>query len=124
MLTGLYDIRNLTFQGGNSYNARVIINPGDPVFSGHFPGQPVLPGVCTLAIVKDCICRVSEKKLRYCEMVQCKFTGMVDPSMSEILNIDFTLIRTEERINVNATVEEGGRVVMKMKAVMTEVFNG
>lgn len=121
MLTGLYDIRTLAFLGGNSYNAQVGINPEDPIFSGHFPGQPVLPGVCTLAIVKDCICKATEKRLRYCEMVQCKFTGMVDPFMSGILNIDLTLIRSEGKISVNATVEEGERVVMKLKAVMAEV---
>lgn len=121
MLTGLYDIKTLTSQGGSSYSAQVGINPEDPIFSGHFPGQPVLPGVCTLAILKDCIHKSTNKRLIYCEMAQCKFTGMVDPSVSGILNIDFTLAMTEDKLMVNATVSEGERVVMKIKAVMAEV---
>ena len=121
MLTGLYDIKTLTSQGVNSYSAQVGINPEDSIFSGHFPGQPVLPGVCTLAILKDCICRATEKRLIYCEMAQCKFTGMVDPSLSGILNVDFVLAGAEEQLTVNATVSEGERVVMKIKAVMAEV---
>ncbi len=122
MLTGLYDIKALTSPGADSYSAQVGINPEDPIFSGHFPGQPVLPGVCTLAILKDCICKATQKRLIYCEMAQCKFTGMVDPSISCVLNIDFTLAGSEEKLIVNATVSEGERVVMKIKAVMAEVF--
>ena len=121
MLKGLYDIKTLTSNGVNSYSAQVGINPEDPIFSGHFPGQPVLPGVCTLAILKDCICRATEKRLIYCEMAQCKFTGMVDPSLSGILDIEFVLAGAEEQLTVNASVSEGERVVMKIKAVMTEV---
>ena len=121
MLTGLYDIKTLTSNGVNSYSAQVGINSEDSIFSGHFPGQPVLPGVCTLAILKDCICRATEKRLIYCEMAQCKFTGMVDPSLSGILNVDFVLAGAEEQLTVNATVSEGERVVMKIKAVMAEV---
>ncbi len=121
MLKGLYDIKTLTSNGVNSYSAQVGINPEDPIFSGHFPGQPVLPGVCTLAILKDCICKVTAKRLIYCEVAQCKFTGMVDPSLSGILDIEFVLAGAEEQLTVNASVSEGERVVMKIKAVMTEV---
>ncbi len=121
MLKGLYDIKTLTSNGVNSYSAQVGINSEDPIFSGHFPGQPVLPGVCTLAILKDCICKATAKRLIYCEVAQCKFTGMVDPSLSGILDIEFVLAGAEEQLTVNASVSEGERVVMKIKAVMTEV---
>ena len=122
MLTGLYDIKFLTSQGDNSYIAQVCINPDDPIFCGHFPQQPVLPGVCTLAIIKECICMASGKRLRYSEMAQCKFTGMVDPSKADLLKLEFRLINIDGKITVNATVGEGERVILKMKAVMVEEF--
>ncbi|MEA5005754.1 MAG: beta-hydroxyacyl-ACP dehydratase [Rikenellaceae bacterium] len=122
MLTGLYDIKFITSLGENSYIAQVCINPYDPIFPGHFPGQPVLPGVCTLAIVKECICLASEKRLRYSEMAQCKFTGMVDPSKTDILKLEFRLINIDGKTTVNVTVGEGERVILKMKAVMVEVY--
>ena len=30
---------------------RVRLDAAHPVYAGHFPGNPVLPGVCTLQIV-------------------------------------------------------------------------
>lgn len=112
----------LTSPEGNTYSAQVGINSEDPIFLGHFPGQPILPGVCTLAILKDCICRATQKSMIFCEVVQCKFVGMVDPSASGILSFDFTLAGAEGKQTVNATISEGERVVMKIKAVMAEVF--
>src|SRR5579859_1433045 len=40
-------------EGGVRITARVTIDPGNPVFPGHFPGLPVFPGVCQI----DCVHR-------------------------------------------------------------------
>lgn len=38
---------------GIRVSARVRVDPGNPVFPGHFPGLPVFPGVCQI----DCVHR-------------------------------------------------------------------
>lgn len=38
---------------GIRISAQVTIDPGNPVFPGHFPGLPVFPGVCQI----DCVHR-------------------------------------------------------------------
>jgi 3-hydroxymyristoyl/3-hydroxydecanoyl-(acyl carrier protein) dehydratase len=33
--------------------ATIRLNPDHAIFAGHFPGQPVVPGVCMLQIIKE-----------------------------------------------------------------------
>lgn len=40
-------------EAGIRITARVTVDPGNPVFPGHFPGLPVFPGVCQI----DCVHR-------------------------------------------------------------------
>jgi 3-hydroxyacyl-[acyl-carrier-protein] dehydratase len=42
--------------------AELIINARHKIFEGHFPGQPVVPGVCMMQMVKEIIEKVTEKK--------------------------------------------------------------
>ncbi|MFQ7386709.1 MAG: hypothetical protein ACLRM8_02525 [Alistipes sp.] len=43
-------IDNYLAQEGH-YAFRVRLDASHPVYRGHFPGHPVLPGVCTLQLV-------------------------------------------------------------------------
>ena len=38
-----------------AFRAVVRLNEQHPVFAGHFPGQPVVPGVFTLQMIKECM---------------------------------------------------------------------
>jgi 3-hydroxyacyl-[acyl-carrier-protein] dehydratase len=37
----------------DEYQASFPIGPDEPAFAGHFPGRPILPGVFTLALVRE-----------------------------------------------------------------------
>jgi len=57
----------------------VTLNPAHPIFSGHFPGQPVLPGVCMLEMVKEILEELLRQKLRISKGSQIKFLSMIPP---------------------------------------------
>ena len=40
-----YTINNLQVVG-TTVNAELVLNAGHSIYEGHFPGQPVTPGVC------------------------------------------------------------------------------
>lgn len=44
---------------------RVRLDAAHPVYAGHFPGNPVLPGVCTLQIVRECLERGTGRRHRF-----------------------------------------------------------
>ncbi|MFA5850692.1 MAG: beta-hydroxyacyl-ACP dehydratase [Bacteroidales bacterium] len=100
------------------YEFVVEINPNDKLFLGHFPGKPVLPGVCTIQIVKECICSVLGRDLHFMNISQCKFMGMVDPQVDNRLTINISYKNDNAIETVNASVNNSGRVVSKIKATL------
>ena len=114
----LYKIEDGTSVNGSQRVFRAVIDPQSEIFKGHFPGAPVLPGVCTLSIVKDCLEKVVSQKSTICEISQCKFTGMVDPLQEQIMNIEIEVSPAGEergKISANVKMSESGRVIMKFR---------
>ncbi|MBO9617758.1 MAG: 3-hydroxyacyl-ACP dehydratase [Niabella sp.] len=74
----LYTIDVFEDQGG-VISCTLQLNATHKIFEGHFPGQPVLPGVCMMQIIKELTEKATGKKLFLNEAAQCKFLSMVDP---------------------------------------------
>lgn len=50
-----------------------------PVYQGHFPGNPITPGVLTLQMVRECLSHLIGRELRYAAIKNCRFVAMVRP---------------------------------------------
>jgi 3-hydroxyacyl-[acyl-carrier-protein] dehydratase len=50
-----------------------------PVYQGHFPGNPITPGVLTLQMVRECLSHLIGRELRYSAIKNCRFVAMVRP---------------------------------------------
>lgn len=117
-LENLYKIEELPSAEGSSRIFEAIINPQSDIFKGHFPGAPVLPGVCTLYMLKDCLSIALNSDVTISEISQCKFTGMVDPVAEQRLEFQTEIKEESEKAGkVTATVKMGetGRVIMKFR---------
>jgi 3-hydroxyacyl-[acyl-carrier-protein] dehydratase len=99
----------------------VEINGKDPLFEGHFPSRAILPGVCTIQIIKECICSVVPGDLHFMNVEQCKFIGMIDPSIDNILDVKI-ICKSDNNNNIpiNASVFNSNVVVCKLKATLSE----
>lgn len=65
--------------------ARVTTAGDSPWFSGHFPNDPVLPGIAQLEMVADLIAASREDTLRMTGLSRIKFRKIVRPG--ELLDI-------------------------------------
>ncbi|WP_162458868.1 3-hydroxyacyl-ACP dehydratase FabZ family protein [Desulfosarcina ovata] len=59
--------------------AEATIAPDSPWFDGHFPNQPVLPGIAQLEMVFDLIRRYASRPLRIAEVSRVRFKRMIVP---------------------------------------------
>ncbi len=81
--------------GGEGMNPwAVFVFPEDsPVFSGHFPGNPILPAVIQMALVRLVAERCLNCSLRPKIQERSRFTGMVGPG--DLLRVELSLTEEE-----------------------------
>ena len=59
--------------------AKVRADSSSPWFSGHFPDDPILPGIAQLKMVVELIATSSEEELRLTGISRVKFRKIVRP---------------------------------------------
>ncbi|MBU1137948.1 MAG: hypothetical protein KKD01_07165 [Proteobacteria bacterium] len=61
--------------------AQVTTDQQSPWFSGHFPGDPILPGIAQLKMVTDVIGKALEKDLHLIGLTRIKFKKLIRPGV-------------------------------------------
>ena len=62
LIEGLYSVIDYQWDEQN-VNAVIELNKDHDIFKGHFPGNPVMPGVCMLQIIKELTEKAVDKSL-------------------------------------------------------------
>lgn len=79
----------------NSINGKISVNKNSSIYKGHFPGEPVTPGVCEVFILKVLLRLVfPNKHLSLIRAKNIKFISVLYPEMVEHIDvsINFTLL--------------------------------
>ncbi len=77
-----YSLINIGRSASDEIVADFEVGPESPWFSGHFPGEPILPGVAQLEMVFDTIQGFSPKSLRVTSIRKVRFKQMIRPNDS------------------------------------------
>jgi len=121
MLTDLFTIESVTEENPCAFLAKASVDANHPVFQGHFPGIPVLPGVCSLYLIRTCAERFLGCCMRYNTVDFCKFTAMIDPLRNEQITVKGNIKQDEEEIQIKAMMLYGNRTVLKLQATVREI---
>ncbi len=79
----------------------VTTDAKSPWFSGHFPGDPILPGIAQLEIVADLIAGAMQDGLRITSLSRVKFRKIVRPG--EKLDVHASAGNKENQYNFKIT---------------------
>jgi len=118
LLTDFYQIDH-TIPSDSGTMFHIKLNPNHIIYSGHFPGQPVLPGVCTLQIIKECAQQLVHTKLQYAQIPLCKFLRFIDPAQCNEMALNISVNEKEDgtfQLIANGVSSEFNFI--KIKAVM------
>ena len=110
---------------------RVALNADCEVYQGHFPGEPVCPGVCNIQMIKEC----TEQCLGYTgdnlltagedsespsillsHIRQCRLTTLVTPQQHPEVEVRVAILsRSDDTITFRGTIGKAEEVYMELK---------
>ena len=98
--------------------ASIEINAKHKIFEGHFPGQPIVPGVCMLQISKEIVEQVLGYSIQLQSADHLKFLAFINPVENNCLNAELQYnMLPEETIRVNATLLDSKTTYFKFKGI-------
>lgn len=107
--------RNTT---GRETTFRIVLLPDCDVYRGHFPGNPVCPGVCNVQVIKECAALLAGKPLSIGAIRQCRFTAVATPGQCPWLDVTLDIEPSAGGYAVNARIADGRATYLDFKGEM------
>lgn len=104
-------------QTENDYKIEVELLQDHPIYEGHFPVQPVVPGVCTLTIIRECIGKILSKSVSFASIKECKYVSALIPEEGLKIIINLTLA-ADGGVKVVVERVDNNQIALKLKATL------
>lgn len=99
----------------------ILFDHAHPIFSGHFPGQPVVPGVCMIQIIKELLEGRGNAKLQLQQADHLKFLAVINPLETPEVNVSMEINEDENPLVVSGKIYRNELVFLKFKMGFTIV---
>ena len=122
LLKNFYKVISLESTAKNSYLAMILINEEHEVFKGHFPGNPIMPGVCMTQIIKELTEQITESSLFMQSLSNVKFMALINPFNTPELRLELDISLTEnDLVKVKNVTYFNETVALKLSSVYRKV---
>lgn len=119
LIKDFYKVINLS-SDASGIVATIKLNPDHKVYNGHFPDQPVVPGVIQLQIVKEVMEESLGKKLFIGNIQRVKYLKPIVPSNTPQLVFTIIIKETDEqKIGSNVSIGLNDSIFTKAKIEFT-----
>lgn len=121
ILTNFYTLESSEKSENGSFVAKIKLNPDHEIFKGHFPGNPVTPGVCMMQIVKDLTENFTNSKLFLKSASNVKFMAIINPFETPDLVLQLDITEKEDELKVKNTTSFGETIALKLSVNYTKI---
>ncbi len=112
-LRSIYEVKSLKTKD-NGVVAGIIFNKEHKVFDGHFPGNPVVPGVVQVQVMKDLLENALQTELFLKSTKSIKYLNVINPLESGEVLFDITFEKQPDNTcKVKCIVKTESQVFMK-----------
>lgn len=96
VLKDFYEVLSQEKTGDSKFKIRILVNANHEVFKGHFPGNPIMPGVCMIQIIKELTESITESSLMIQTLSNVKFMALINPEINPELLLELDITTTED----------------------------
>jgi len=118
LIEGFYSINSIEKTEGG-FKAAILLNKNHPIFKGHFPGNPVTPGVCMIQIIKELTVEFVGKALFLSSCSNIKFMTIINPEINPELRLSIDISARENEVKIKNETYFGDTTALKLSATFT-----
>lgn len=100
LIPNLYSIKKSETIDDFNFNIQIELNPKHEIFDGHFPNNPIMPGVCMIQIIKELTELFTSQKLFLSKVSNVKFMAIINPFTHSILDLNLNIMNNGEEVKV------------------------
>src|SRR5690606_34915961 len=115
LIEGLYKI-TANEKTAEGISAAVLLNKDHAIFKGHFPGNPVMPGVCMIQIIKELTEEATGKNLFLAVSSNIKFMAIINPEKKLDFQLAIDITQENGEVKVKHSASFGGAVALQLSA--------
>ena len=115
LIKGLYSILSFE-QEVQKVLVSVKLHEEHEVFKGHFPGNPVMPGVCMIQMIKELTEKAIGKELFLSVASNIKFMAIINPEKNDTIQLILDTSEEEDFVKVKSSVSFEDTLALKLSA--------
>ena len=115
VLKDFYKILSEEKISDSKYVITILVNEKHDVFKGHFPGNPIMPGVCMIQIIKELTESITKSTLMIQTLSNVKFMALINPEATPELRLELDVVTSEDNlVKVKNTTYFNETVALKL----------
>lgn len=112
-----YKINSLKFEE-NILEAEISIDPKHAIYEGHFPNNPVTPGVVQLELVKEILGTHFNKTIHMRSLNSSKFLAVLNPEKTPEALFKMTVTEQEDQsLKVSGQLSNSEGICLKFSGI-------
>lgn len=94
LLDDFFDIQAIQ-SDNQDLEVKITLNANHKVFNGHFPDNPIVPGVTMIQIFKEILGHKLKRNLFIAKVMNAKFTAILNPEETPVVGVSIKYIAQE-----------------------------
>ncbi len=120
LLNDFYSLIAFTVDGPK-VSASISLNSAHAVFRGHFPGNPVTPGVCMMQIIKELAEKWAASPLIMKKARNVKFMAIINPVQHPNIQVNLDVEEEDGLLSIKSTTSFEDTTALKFSGVFQKL---
>lgn len=96
----------------------ISINPASRIFNGHFPENPICPGVCHIELIRECVSMIMKSDIRISQLHRCRFMAVAKPYTSNHFTVSVSVSPSGKQLSLDANISDGKVTYLGFSGIM------